>query len=78
MVREHDALVGEYVHLKGFGREKEALEILMKVASLVKPLMRARKWRVGQLVEFYPVEEPDLQGECGSPPAGETERRGRR
>ncbi|KAI1445917.1 WLM-domain-containing protein [Annulohypoxylon stygium] len=58
---ELDPLVFSYVHLATFPREKEALHILKKVASLVKPMMRARGWRVGQLTEFYP-EQHNLLG----------------
>ncbi|TVY73134.1 DNA-dependent metalloprotease WSS1 [Lachnellula suecica] len=53
---EIDALVREYSHLKDLPREKEALHTLKKIASLVKPIMRARNWKVGVLTEFYPTE----------------------
>ncbi|KAK0733419.1 WLM domain-containing protein [Lasiosphaeria miniovina] len=52
----HDPLVLSFSHMKGFGREKEALHTLKKIASLVKPIMRARGWKVGELAEFYPDE----------------------
>jgi len=51
---EHDPLVLSYSHLRDFPREKEALHTVKKVASLVKPIMRARGWTVGELAEFYP------------------------
>ncbi|KAM0329162.1 hypothetical protein ACHAQA_004458 [Verticillium albo-atrum] len=51
---EHDALVLAYSHLGDFPRANEALVTLKKVASLVKPIMRARGWRVRELAEFYP------------------------
>ncbi|KAK3341430.1 WLM domain-containing protein [Lasiosphaeria hispida] len=51
---EHDALVLSFSHLKDFAREKEALHTLRKIASLVKPIMRARGWKVGELAEFFP------------------------
>lgn len=54
---EQDALVWEYVHLSGLPQELEALQMLRKVASLVKPMMRARAWEVGVLAEFYPEDE---------------------
>ena len=60
---EHDALVFEYSHLKGLPREKEAIYALRKIASLVKPLMRARGWKVGTLAEFFP-DQQNLLGEC--------------
>lgn len=51
---EFDALVSEYSHLQKFSRSDEALQKLKKIASLVKPIMRARNWKVGVLAEFYP------------------------
>ncbi|GKZ68036.1 hypothetical protein AnigIFM60653_004899 [Aspergillus niger] len=53
-MREIDPLVFEYQHEKQRPRESEALLILRKVASLVKPIMRRRDWKVGTLCEFYP------------------------
>ncbi|KAH8682338.1 WLM domain-containing protein [Xylariales sp. PMI_506] len=58
---EIDPLVLSYSHLAEFPRAKDALIILKKVASLVKPIMRARGWKVHQLTEFYPPE-PNLLG----------------
>ncbi|KAL8694893.1 MAG: hypothetical protein Q9218_000557 [Villophora microphyllina] len=54
---ELDPLVSEYQHEKSRPREAEALLTLRKVASLVKPIMRQRGWRVGILTEFYPPEQ---------------------
>ena len=53
---EQDALISEYSHEKFRTREAEALHLLRKVASIVKPIMRQRTWRVGTLAEFYPAE----------------------
>ncbi|KAK0633064.1 WLM domain-containing protein [Immersiella caudata] len=53
---ERDALVLSYSHLVKFPREKDALHTLKKIASLVKPIMRARGWKVKELAEFYPDE----------------------
>ncbi|KAK0618107.1 putative zinc metallopeptidase [Bombardia bombarda] len=58
---EHDPLVLSFSHLRNFAREKEALHTLQKIASLVKPIMRARKWKVGELAEFYP-DQHNLYG----------------
>ncbi|KAG5929476.1 hypothetical protein E4U42_005740 [Claviceps africana] len=58
---EYESLVGTYVHLAREARAAEALLTLKKVASLVKPIMRARGWKVGQLAEFYP-EQANLLG----------------
>ncbi|KAJ5780337.1 Zinc finger RanBP2-type [Penicillium paradoxum] len=55
-MRELDPLISEYRHEKKRPRESEALLILRKVASLVKPIMRQRAWRVGALCEFYPQQ----------------------
>lgn len=55
-MRELDALVFEYQHEKRRPREAEALLMLRKIASLVKPIMRRRSWRVGALCEFFPRE----------------------
>ncbi|TAQ91555.1 hypothetical protein B7494_g21 [Chlorociboria aeruginascens] len=54
---EHDALIREYSHLQHLSREKEALHTLKKIASLVKPIMRARNWKVGVLAEFSPDQQ---------------------
>ncbi|KAE8451023.1 hypothetical protein EG329_004695 [Mollisiaceae sp. DMI_Dod_QoI] len=58
---EIDALISQYSHLNKFPREKEALHSLKKIASLVKPIMRARGWKVGTLAEFYP-DQTNLLG----------------
>ena len=63
---EIDPLILSYSHLAHLPRAKEALHALKKVASLVKPIMRARGWKVGQLTEFYP-DQPNLLGERPSP-----------
>ncbi|KAI1772085.1 WLM-domain-containing protein [Hypoxylon cercidicola] len=51
---EIDPLIHSFSHLTNLPRQNEALHTLKKVASLVKPIMRARRWKVGQLTEFYP------------------------
>jgi len=60
-MRDIDNLFGEYVHLNQFPREAEALYMLRKAASCVKPMMRKRGWRVGRLSEFFP-EQANLWG----------------
>lgn len=60
-MREHDPLVFSFSHLKEFPREKDAIHTLKKIASLVKPIMRARGWTVRELAEFYP-EQHNLLG----------------
>ena len=54
---EHDPLISQYSHEQHRPREGEALVMIRKVASLVKPIMRQRMWRVGTLSEFYPDEK---------------------
>lgn len=66
MVTEHDPLVLSYSHLRDFPRAADALLLLKKVASLVKPIMRARSWRVGELAEFYP-DQANLLGKLPLP-----------
>lgn len=56
-MHEHDALVSSYVHLAKLPRANEALHTLKKVASLVKPIMRARGWKVKELAEFCPNQQ---------------------
>ena len=56
MAFEYDPAVCEYQHERSRPREAEALQALRKVASLVKPIMRQRGWKVGVLTEFYPQE----------------------
>ncbi|ORY57134.1 WLM domain-containing protein [Pseudomassariella vexata] len=58
---EIDPLILSFSHLPDFPRAKSALHMLKKVASLVKPIMRARGWKVRQLTEFYP-EQQNLLG----------------
>lgn len=62
-MREIDAHFDAYEHLKHLPREGEALTMLRKVASAVKPMMRKRGWKVGSLAEFLP-DEPQLLGLC--------------
>ncbi|KAH7156196.1 WLM domain-containing protein [Dactylonectria macrodidyma] len=58
---DRDALVLSYVHLAKFPRASEALHTLKKVASMVKPIIRARNWKVGELAEFFP-DQANLLG----------------
>ncbi|KAI9711389.1 MAG: hypothetical protein M1828_001934 [Chrysothrix sp. TS-e1954] len=60
-LREHDALIESYIHLDKLPRAKDALSALQKIASLVKPIMRTRGWKIGALAEFFP-NEPNLLG----------------
>ncbi|KAF1997502.1 WLM-domain-containing protein, partial [Amniculicola lignicola CBS 123094] len=60
-MKEIDAHFDAYEHLKHLPREQEALTMLRKAASMVKPMMRKRGWKVGTLAEFLP-DEPQLLG----------------
>lgn len=53
MSREIDPVVYSFTHLQDFPRPDEALHMLKRIASLVKPIMRARGWRVKVLSEMY-------------------------
>lgn len=57
MASEIDPVVYSFTHLKHLPRQDEALHLLRRIASMVKPLMRARGWRVQQLSEFYPDQQ---------------------
>jgi hypothetical protein len=61
-MREIDAHFDAYEHLKHLPRDAEALHMLRKAASMVKPMMRKRGWKVGTLAEFLP-DEAQLLGE---------------
>ncbi|TKA67048.1 hypothetical protein B0A55_11067 [Friedmanniomyces simplex] len=56
-LKESEALFNSYEHLQGLQRGDAALKMLRQVASLVKPIMRKRGWRVQILAEFLPPEQ---------------------
>jgi len=56
-MHEHDPLIGEYEHERLRHREAEALQMLRKIGSMVKPLMRQRGWKVDVLAEFWPDQK---------------------
>lgn len=53
---EVDTLIFQYEHESQRPRADEALFMLRKIGSIVKPIMRQRMWRVGTLAEFYPTQ----------------------
>ncbi|RMZ66734.1 zinc metallopeptidase [Pyrenophora seminiperda CCB06] len=61
-MQEIDAHFDGYEHLKHLPRDGDALHMLRKAASMVKPMMRKRGWKVGTLAEFLP-DEPQLLGQ---------------
>ncbi|WPH02501.1 Hypothetical protein R9X50_00536600 [Acrodontium crateriforme] len=56
-LKEHEGLFNSYEHLQGLPRADTALTMLRKMASLVKPIMRKRNWKVQILSEFLPPEQ---------------------
>lgn len=60
-MKEIDAHFDAYEHLKHLPKDGEALHMRRKAASMVKPMMRKRGWKVGTLAEFLP-DEPQLLG----------------
>ncbi|KAK8061337.1 WLM domain-containing protein [Apiospora phragmitis] len=54
---EVDPLILSFSHLAKLPRASEALLSLKKIASLVKPIMRNRRWKVKTLAEFYPNQQ---------------------
>lgn len=61
-----DSFVSEYQHETFRPQEAEALQRLRKVASLVKPIMKQRGWKVGILAEFWPSERNLYGTNCNS------------
>lgn len=57
-----DTWVPSFTHLKDRPKADQALKILQRVASLVKPIMRKHSWKLPELAEFFP-ESPNLLGE---------------
>lgn len=58
-----DSYVRTITHLKDQPRGDEALDMLKRVASLAKPIMRKRNWHLPTLGEFLP-NDPNLLGAC--------------
>jgi hypothetical protein len=53
--------ISVYTHLPNFDNPDEALRLIHQIASMVRPIMRKRNWKVGTLAEFFP-ENASLQG----------------
>ena len=60
-----DVYVKSFTHLKDRHRADDALKLLQRIASLVKPIMRKRGWVLPVLAEFFP-DNPNLLGESSS------------
>ncbi|KAJ7157090.1 WLM domain-containing protein [Mycena filopes] len=52
-----DFYVLEFTHLKGRPKEDQALAMLQRIASLVKPIMRKYGWNLPLLAEFFPAND---------------------
>ena len=57
-----DVYIKSFTHLKHRRRADDALKLLQRIASLVKPIMRKRAWVLPVLAEFFP-DNPNLLGE---------------
>ncbi|KAF6754332.1 WLM domain-containing protein [Ephemerocybe angulata] len=57
MSRASNTFVLSITHLKDRPNEKHALELLKKVVSLVKPIMRKHGWVLPELAEFFPGQQ---------------------
>jgi len=57
-----EVFVKSFTHLKDRHRADDALRLLQRIASLVKPIMRKRGWVLPVLAEFFP-DNPNLLGE---------------
>lgn len=60
-----DVYVKSFTHLKDRHRADDALKLLQRIASLVKPIMRKRGWVLPTLAEFFPNNQ-NLLGESAS------------
>ncbi|GBE77546.1 WLM domain-containing protein [Sparassis latifolia] len=56
-----EVFVKSFTHLKDRPKADQALPLLQRVASLVKPIMRKHGWTLPVLAEFFP-ESPNLVG----------------
>jgi hypothetical protein len=62
MSRPSNTFVLSITHLKDRPNEKHALDLLKKIVSLVKPIMRKHGWVLPELAEFFP-DQTNLLGE---------------
>ncbi|TBU49292.1 WLM domain-containing protein [Dichomitus squalens] len=57
-----DVFVQSFTHLNDKPNADQALDLLQRIASLVKPIMRKHAWVLPVLSEFFP-EDPNLLGQ---------------
>ncbi|KAF9643949.1 WLM-domain-containing protein [Thelephora ganbajun] len=55
-----EVYIKSFTHLKDRHRADDALKLLQRIASLVKPIMRKRGWILPVLAEFFPDSNPNL------------------
>lgn len=67
-MKEIDAHFDTYEHLDQLPDQKTALTLLRKAASLVKPIMRKRGWKVDTLGEMLPPDARLLGEQASSQP----------
>lgn len=56
-IRDIDPLIYNFQVVQGLHRSEIAMQTLQRVASVVKPIMRAHNFKIGTLAEFYPKEK---------------------
>ncbi|KAK0505764.1 WLM domain-containing protein [Armillaria luteobubalina] len=56
-----DILIKSFTHLTGRPKADQAMQMLRKVASMVKPIMRTHQWILPTLAEFFP-DQSNLLG----------------
>lgn len=61
-VMSTDIWVLSFTHLTDLPRADQALKMLQRIASLVKPILRKHFWKLPELAEFFP-DNPNLLGE---------------
>lgn len=60
-----DILIKSFTHLTGRPKADQAMQMLRKVASMVKPIMRTHQWILPTLAEFFP-DQSNLLGALAS------------
>jgi len=56
-----------FEHIETMSQPEKALELLKRITSLVKPIMRSHHWTLPTLAEFFP-DEQNLLGRLNDQP----------
>lgn len=64
-LQDHDSLFHSYENLVKVPNPQDGLTRLRKIASLVKPIMRKRGWKIQVLSEFLPDDQRLLGRKLG-------------